>query len=137
MISYRGLSVKIFLCNTYISVEPPNCCPSHGCCRVPGQTTAAPGRCVWNACETGMCPQCGPIPCLLGDDACSSACELSVIQDRERKCTLALFPSLFQTALRTESKSPHILLLGLLSGQDAIGSARLDKKRQAIDDRLR
>jgi hypothetical protein len=49
MISYRGLSVKIFLCNTYISVEPPNCCPSHGCCRVPGQTAAAPGRCVWNA----------------------------------------------------------------------------------------
>jgi hypothetical protein len=70
-------------------------------------------------------------PMMPGDDVCRSADGLSAIQDQEGKVTLALFPSLFQTAQRTKSKSPHMLFLGLLSAQDAIESSKRYKKRQA------
>jgi hypothetical protein len=76
-------------------------------------------------------------PMLPGGDDCGSVDEPSEIQDQEGKLTLVLFPCLFHTALRTKSKSPHILLLGLVSAQDAIGSAWLDEKRPALHNHLR
>jgi hypothetical protein len=56
--------------------------------------------------------------------------EMPVLQDQEGKVAFTLFPCLFQTA--RHNNSPHILLIGLLSAGDAIGSAARDKKRSAI-----
>jgi hypothetical protein len=84
--------------------------------------------------RNGRLPAMLTSPMMPGDDVCDSTDGLSAIQDQEGKVTLALFPSLFQTAQRTKSKSPHILFLGLLSTGDAIGAEPSSRrtKRQAV-----